>query len=237
MIDNDEKRYEKVIQAVVTYLSSLTLKYGFSFHVVNMKDINQKVLAGGLNLCSILSDEELRYLFDIKNRKNYIQWISGRYAVKSAFFKYRLEEQSLMDLKFMDVLKEGDSEPYIQQYHDMCVSMTHSFPYCIGVVSERKIGIDIERIFIPESALIKCYFSSGEREVLDSLIGTKEYSQRATVLWTRKEAVSKFLKLGMKMDFKKVDTLQDRIYYNGKDTEVISLSSFTCNGFCLSIAL
>ncbi|NLP13741.1 MAG: 4'-phosphopantetheinyl transferase superfamily protein [Clostridium sp.] len=237
MIKNGKEEQGEVERLLKTHLGSLTGKYGFSFHVVDMREINRKVHTRELTLSSLLSDKELQYLLGLKNKKNYIQWISGRYAVKSAFFKYKYEEQSVMDLKCVDVLRGEDSAPYILQHPDICVSITHSFPYCIGVVSNRKIGIDIEKVFNPKDALIKRYFSEGEREHLESLLGTEEYSKKATILWTRKEAVSKVLKLGMNMDFKTVDVLIDEICSIGEDKEAISMSSFTCNDFCLSVAV
>lgn len=219
------------------HLSRLVWQYGFCFDVVDMREMNRKIRINDHNLLSIMSDKELEYLKKVKNSKNILQWISGRYAVKSAFFKYKLERQSIIDLKCVDVLKGADSAPYLLQYPDINASITHSFPYCIGAVSQKKIGIDIEKIFVPEDSLIQYFFSDKEKELLASLMNADEYSTKSTILWTRKEAVSKLLRLGMKVNFKELDTLQNEIHYYDKNRDCIRLSSFVCRDFCLSFAV
>jgi len=99
------------------------------------------------DVLSVLSERELAHLKNLRNPKNRLQWISGRYAVKSAIFKYKAKERSIIDPRCLDVLKGADSAPFILQYSDMGVSITHAFPYCIGMVSDRAVGIDMERFF------------------------------------------------------------------------------------------
>ena len=86
-------------------LDSIKELYQFEFHVFDMRGMREK----DLNLLSVLSEKELEYLDTLKNVKNRIQWISGRYAVKTALFKYKLDRGALMDLSCIDVLKEKDS--------------------------------------------------------------------------------------------------------------------------------
>lgn len=211
-------------------LESISKPYDFEFYVSDMRKVREKEL----NLLSSLSEKEIEYLSSLKIDKNRVQWICGRYAVKSALFKYKLERSVLMDLSCIDVLKGQDSAPYILQYPDLCVSITHSFPYCIGLVSKRKIGIDLEEVNEPKESLIRFFYSTDEKEILESFKGTKEYENQAMIFWTRKEAVSKLLKLGMQMDFKKLDTSKESIVF---DNCYICLKSFICGEFSISIAV
>lgn len=210
-------------------LESINKAYGFEFYVTDMRKIREKYL----KLLSTLSEKEIEHFDALKIEKNRIQWISGRYAVKSALFKYKLERAVLMDFSCIDVLKGEDSAPYISQYPDMCVSITHSFPYCIGLVANKNIGIDIEKISELKESLISHFYSTQEKVILEDKKGTNEYWQQAIILWTRKEAVSKLLKLGMQMDFKRLDTSIDTIV---KGNCLIRLKSFICGEFALSIA-
>jgi len=211
------------------FLDSISKVYEFEFYVVDMRKVREK----DLNLLSTLSEKEYNYLEELKIEKNKIQWISGRYAVKSALFKYKLERSALMDLSCVDIMKREDSSPYIVQYPGIHVSITHSFPYCIGLVSNRKIGIDLESIGEKKESLIRYFYADAEKEFLERFQGTREYWQQAMMFWTRKEAVSKLLRLGMRMDFRKLDTLDDEIVW---DDCVIWLKSFVCGGFVVSIA-
>lgn len=210
-------------------LDILRESIGFEFCVTDMSELGER----GLNLLSVLSDKEIEHLDKLRNEKNRIQWMSGRYAVKSALFKYKMQKCVIFDLSCIDVLKGKDSAPYIIQYPELCVSITHSYPYCIGIVSENKIGIDLERITEPNDALIRHFYSEGEQRLLEQMKGKEGYSGQAITFWTRKEAVSKLLKLGMKMDFKNLDTSSDRIVI---DNICIRLNTSVCMDFCVSIA-
>lgn len=211
------------------FLETYSKIHEFEYQVMDMRKVGEK----DINLLSVLSEKEIQHLDSLKIEKNRIQWIAGRYAVKSALFKYKLERAALMDLSCIDILKGEDSSAYILQYKDICVSITHSFPYCIGIVSNKKIGIDLEKISETKDSLIRYFYSNEEKTILKNLKKTDEYCQRAMMFWTRKEAVSKLLKLGMKMDFKKLDTSTDTIVI---DNYCICLKSFTCGEFALSIA-
>ena len=212
-----------------SFLETNSKIYEFEYQVMDMRRVGEK----DINLLSVLSEEEIRHLDSLKIEKNRIQWIAGRYAVKSALFKYKLERAALMDLSCIDILKGEDSSPYIPQYQDICVSITHSFPYCIGIVSNKKIGVDLEEISEPKESLIRYFYSTGEKAILANFKKSDEYCQRAMIFWTRKEAVSKFLKLGMKMNFKEIDTSEETITIDNYD---IYLKSCICGEFALSIA-
>lgn len=211
-------------------LELLRVRLGFEFCVVDMSEFREK----GLNLLSVLSFKETEHLDKLRNEKNRLQWMAGRYAVKSALFKYKLKRSSFFDLSCIDVLKGEDSAPYIVQYPDLCVSITHSYPYCIGLVSENSIGVDLERISDISDSLIRHFYTEEEQKILAHFKGSEEYSKQAVMYWTRKEAVSKLLKLGMGMDFKKLDTSSDKLVIENRP---IFLCSSVCKDFCVSIAV
>lgn len=225
------------VSLIENYIQVLSNYFELYSCIVDMREIGRLYRAKDESLFSILSDAELEFLKELKSPKNRLQWIAGRYAVKSAFFKYKLERQSLLDLRCVDILRGADSAPYLLQYPHVNISITHSFPYCIGVVCEKKVGIDIEKIFQPEDSLIRYFYSNKEQELLMDFKDHNEYSIKSVVYWTRKEAVSKLLGLGMKMNFKELDTTSDELYLNSLYSGPIKLSSFICNDFCVSLAV
>jgi|LSQX01.1.fsa_nt_gb phosphopantetheinyl transferase (holo-ACP synthase) len=218
-------------------LEALSPKYGFFYSVVDMKAMEDKFKNNDKGLFSVLSEAELDYLGKTRLFKNRLQWVSGRYAVKSALFKYKFKTcRSIIDLRTFDILKGANSAPFVSQYPDIGVSITHSFPFCIGIVCDRRIGVDIERINKSHGALIQYFFSHKEKEVLKNKTNDHDYSVQSMIYWTRKEAVSKLLGLGMKMNFRELDTTKEEIILDYPESINIKLSSCIKNDFCLSLA-
>lgn len=232
MIEHGMTNFLKTEYIIKNSLDVLKDTYKYEFCLVNMIEIERRLEGKDLNLLSVLSEKEMDYFYSLKIKKNRTQWVSGRYAVKSALFKYKISGSRLFDPTCIDVLKGDDSAPYILQYPELCVSITHSFPYCIGIVSKNKIGVDLERIEEPEPSLIENFYSKNEKEDLKCFEGV-QFSQRTMTYWTRKEAASKVFKLGMKMDFKGLDTSKEKISFNNR---IIKFNSAICQDFCVSIA-
>ncbi|HOV24905.1 MAG TPA: 4'-phosphopantetheinyl transferase superfamily protein [Pseudobacteroides sp.] len=230
LLGGKDKKTEELINE---WLMQNSKVYGFNFDIINMSILEKSGILASNNIYKILSDAEIAYLKKIKIHKNRLQWVAGRYAVKNAFRKY-MKLKAKSDFGMIDVLKGADSAPYISQYQSYTASITHSYPYCIGVVAEKKIGVDIENIFMPDKSLIKYFYTENERQILKNCIDQDEYSWKAMTYWTRKESVSKLYKLGMNMDFSVLDTTSDS--FKDKDM-VIELKSFRCKDFCISIAV
>lgn len=219
------------------FLGALSGKYGLYFSLVNMKELDRKLDNEKDWVFAVLSGAELEHYYKLRNHKNRLQWVAGRYASKSALFKYKLRSQSIMDLKCIDVLKGENSAPFILQYPDVKVSITHSYPYCIGIVCDRRMGIDIERISDYPYSLIKYFFCDKEKKIINQK--TDQYSkfEQAIIYWTRKEAVSKLLGLGMGMNFRNIDTTDDELCLGYPFDKAIILTTCLCKDFCLSVAM
>jgi len=168
MITNMIAEGKDTLRLANLFLERYAAEHRVFYHIVDMREIARKIKVNEIDVLSVLSERELAHLKNLRNPKNRLQWISGRYAVKSAIFKYKAKERSIIDPRCLDVLKGADSAPFILQYSDMGVSITHAFPYCIGMVSDRAVGIDMEKIFLPEDALIKYFFSEREEKILKS---------------------------------------------------------------------
>ena len=215
-------------------MESLKNYIDLNYALVDMGKIHEKLQISDSQYLSLLSEREVEYLEGFKIYKKKLQWLCGRYAVKKALFKYKVLKKSMIDLNCVDILKGADSAPYIHQYPNINVSITHSFPYCIGVVSENNIGVDVEKIFKVENSLINFFFSDREKSILSKGTTLHERNVQAIKYWTRKEAISKFLRLGMNMDFKKLDTVDDELQIGDYK---IKLFSFVYKDCCLSLAL
>lgn len=230
LINREENKTEESINECLLQLSE---RFGFNFDIINMSDLEKRGVLASSDIYEILSDAEIAHLKKIKLEKNRLQWVAGRYAVKNALMK-RMYLRTKREFGKIDVLKGADSAPYIPQYQSCTASITHSYPYCVGVVAEKKIGVDIENIFMPDKSLIKYFYTENEKQVLEKCMHKDEYSWIAMAYWTRKEAISKLFRLGMKMDFSKLNTTDDYYYKNDMP---IKLKSFRCKDFCISLAV
>lgn len=224
-VDTDLESTEYIIR---DSLDSLRGIFNFEFCLVNMEYIERRLDANDSGLLSALSDRELEYVEKLRLKKNKVQWAAGRYAVKAALFKYNQADSCCAD-----VMKRNDSSPYILQYPELCVSITHSYPYCIGLVAKGRSGIDLERIMEPKASLIRHFYSSAERMTLGHCKGTEEYTEKSILYWTRKEAAAKLLGLGMNLDFRSIDTTDSIIKVNDI---AIRFKSAICGEFCVSVA-
>lgn len=224
---------QKTKHLIKSNMESLRKHIDFNYALVDMNEMDKELKFSANKYMYLLSEKEIEYLKQFKIYKKKLQWICGRYAVKKALFKYKVSRKSIVDLNCVDVLKGADSAPYIPQYKNINVSITHSFPYCVGIVSESNVGVDVEKVFKVENSLIKFFFTDREKSALSKITDTEDRNIQAIKLWTRKEAVSKFLRLGMKMNFKELDTLDDILEINDYK---INLFSFIHQQCCLSLA-
>lgn len=86
------------------------------------------------------------------------------------------------------------------------LSIAHSGEFVACAVSDRRVGVDIERVDRVEADhdLARRACSSAEREQLGELTGPALIR-----LWTRKEAVAKVLGLGLALPFEQLDVRRD----------------------------
>ncbi len=218
------------------YLDKISQMPAFDFMIIDMRKMLRLLHQNPAELSTVLSPVELEQLEKFRMPKKKLQWFSGRYAVKSALFKYKAAQKQFITLNCIDVINGINSAPYLVQYPELRISITHSYPYCIGAVSDFPIGIDLEKVIPLRASLINHYFHPNEIKHISTETDTDEYNKQAITYWTRKEAVSKLLGLGMKMDFKQIDTINDYLEINKNNFSKINLKSCFASDYCFSIA-
>ena len=118
-------------------------------------------------------------------------------------------------------------------------SISHSGNYVICVLSDRRVGIDIENKF-------RSVFSKSKEEHLDKIakkcltmgeeirFSTCEEEDKVDMMmnyWTRKESYSKAIGRGLAMDFATIDTEKmDALYWSGWLEEGYFCSLYVENG-------
>ncbi len=157
----------------------------------------------------IFTADEIDRLNQFKALKKQIEWICGRYAVK----KLVSEAFNGIGIKDIKIAYHELGAPYLQNFSELHLSITHSHEYAIAALSSDKrinLGIDIERFdnrnFEKSMGIA---FSEREKEYLAARPAVESYNS-----WTMKEAYLKYIKKGFHENLKNIEIIDKRIYHN-----------------------
>ena len=115
---------------------------------------------------------------------------------------------------------DNNGKPYLCNFKDIYFNLSHSGDYVVCVVSNKPVGIDIQKIINVEDLLMRRVCSEKEYE---KIIESKDINNEFTKLWTQKEAVLKKSGIGINGDLK--NCLKN-----------INIQSFKLDNYWLSIA-
>ncbi len=144
--------------------------------------------------------------------------------------KYYIEKSKGHDL-LKKVLKEDYRiDNYELEYNEcgkpflknsnLFFSLSHSNLYSALVVSDREVGIDIEKIIYVDS-IFKRYFNDEEKDFVNKSINR---DKAFTEIWTRKEAYLKRIGIGLNPNLKEVNGLDRSIVSYVHNDLIVSIS-------------
>lgn len=215
------------------FLETNAQKFGFFYAIQNIADVTLDLNEKGDDYASSrLNDDEYEIFKKFKIKKRKAEWLSGRVAAKQAFSSYTAYLHNTNEISKISILNNQERVPYIVNYPELHLSISHSYEYAVAIIAPFKIGIDIEKIEPRPDALANYFCSQEERALLKTEPMRK--NTLMTFFWSRKEAVSKFLQLGGRLNFKQISTVNDEIEIS---QERIRLISAECNGYWVSIAV
>jgi 4'-phosphopantetheinyl transferase len=110
-------------------------------------------------------------------------------------------------------------KPYYSN-SDMHFNISHSDRMILGVIGNREVGIDIERITGADIDIAKHFFTEGER---DLILSQKDEDTRSKVffeIWTRKESFLKAIGTGLNTSLTSFDVCEDQVYYEGRQYDI-----------------
>lgn len=238
--------YEIVIKELNSFLQSAAKKYEFSYEVINLRRFMREVFGKDKNVWGVFSEVERTIINKYENPKKRIQWMAGRYAGKMAIKKSMTKGDNTnlanIDATKISIINGLNSAPFIVGYPQLNISISHSYPYCLTLVSKHRIGVDIENTISIVEPMLKLYYTINEINEINKLSKLNNNNNKseadilATLYWTRKEAISKLQKEGMNMDFGKIDTVLDVITLQGLTIEKVRTVSIQNEHCSLSLA-
>lgn len=146
----------------------------------------------------LFSYEDIKKLDHIESEVRKKNFILGRIAAKMA-----CSSVEKIPCSSIRVTNGFFGQPLIGSNRSR-VSISHTSSFAIAVVSpfDIPLGIDLEEIILPKSAKsISNYLGTDELHFFEGIDGCFELY--LTMLWTAKEALSKFFLGGLSLDFKK----------------------------------
>ncbi len=153
-----------------------------------------------------LSPTEKTSFDKIKNKKRKIEYLSGVIATKDLYSEIKENPDVLLEI---EVRKMSKGQPYIfdkkeGKRSDLHLSISHAGDFAISTLSEKLVGIDIERIEHRNEGFYKEAFTEKEREIIsnDENLGT--------VYWTIKEAITKALGEGLHLSLHDVEIFKEK---------------------------
>lgn len=189
--------------------------------------------------------------FSIQKRR--VEWLAGRLAAHQAFSRWGERQAWRRAMpQPISILNRPNRAPYIHERPDLALSISHSHDYAVAVIAEYPIGIDLEKVEARHPALVDYFFSPAEQEWLAGLVRPVRHAanprqqtsdQWITWLWTRKEALAKYLQLGGNLAFKQINVVPDEINLpEVRSTRVRLVSNIrrmgeTTSSYCLSVAI
>ncbi len=141
-------------------------------------------------LMQCVSPEKLNKINSCKNKHNADNSLIGIVLVKAALYK-------IFHIPIKDITLEytKDGKPYISSMSDIYISISHSDNLVVCAVSDRVVGIDVEKIRDYNDKIANKYFNTIGKQKLKL---SKNKDEDFTTLWTEKEASLKCLGTGFK---------------------------------------
>ncbi|MBF0202258.1 MAG: 4'-phosphopantetheinyl transferase superfamily protein [Desulfamplus sp.] len=191
-----------------------------------------------------LSNSELVQVNGYKSLKRQREWLGARFLVK--FLVHRFHGDARAGLEDIKILYGHGGAPYLGDYPDMAVSISHSGQYAAVALCPREgwagraepanswpcIGMDLERIGeLPSRRFMETAFTSRE---IESMEMTPPGVFRC---WTVKEAFLKYIGRGFNESLHNVELIGTEIFYRGKPFDLFIKSYQIDNSYIISFVL
>lgn len=126
-------------------------------------------------------------------------------------------------------------KPYIKEYQDVHFNFSHSSYFSSCVVSNKEIGLDIEKKrIIPENRLEKLWLRTMNVEQIKSIRSAKDQSYQFLKFWVIKESFAKLKGIGLSIGLKRINIDEQQVWIDADNKAYYSF--FEEEGFLFSVA-
>ncbi|MCF2139109.1 MAG: SDR family NAD(P)-dependent oxidoreductase [Candidatus Lokiarchaeota archaeon] len=175
--------------------------YASKYQIIPLPQLTQMITKNSSKLSIFLTKNEQERIKKMKNNKRFHEHIAGVICAKMAYFKYLNQIPKYLEI---EVVKRESGQPYFiktntKETIPIHLSISHSHFFACAVVNHNPIGLDLEKIEDRSPSFYKEVFTLEEQRYINqnSIIGTQ--------FWTAKEAFSKAIGTGLKMNLKEIE--------------------------------
>jgi 4'-phosphopantetheinyl transferase len=136
------------------------------------------------------------YFAKIKNAKSYSE----------GFARCVLAKNLNVDGKNLLICKNEFGKPFLKDYPNVHFNLSHTKGAIVCAVSDKPVGVDIERIGRFNKRIAERFFTKNEQGYIFSY--NINQADRFAEIWTMKEAYVKWIGKGMEIPFESFDVLQ-----------------------------
>lgn len=179
---------------------------------------------------TFLTKEELNRVNGFKVRKKQVEWVCGRFALKTLIHKILCPDLPLAEIR---ISYHEKGAPFLVQTPEIGISLSHSNEYtAVGLCQNpgARLGIDIEKIGkMPDPYFMKTAFTP--HEIHHMAPGVPEIYR----IWTLKEAFLKYIGMGFNESLHAVEIIGNEIFYGHEKQDLNTWSKTIEAQYVLSI--
>ncbi len=165
------------------------------------------------SLPNMMKQDIIRYK-DWKERQIRIE---GKILLKKMLSYWKLDKE----YKLENIKKSAENKSFFDNYLDFSIAHSYNMVVC-AIAFNSKIGIDIEQIKPVDWQRFEDYFTENEFNFLEN---SQQPDSDFYLLWTKKEALSKAIGIGIELDFKSIDVKENRVIVDEKEYEFSEIST------------
>lgn len=163
--------------------------------LINLEELQRRLVAGDLKPAEYLAPEELTTYNQFKYPKRQSEWLGGRLAAKQAVLRDQKQEETVAARHEWPICPDEYGRPAFKYpgNNQPGLSISHSHGLALAMtVNGRQCGLDLQKISMATTR-VKEKFCSGEEEQLIASLNLPGNSQAngLTMLWSAKEALRK----------------------------------------------
>ena len=172
--------------------------------------------------------------------KIFISKIQSR-ITSEMFIKYIASNYLGISQQKLDIKKNEYGKPFLANFPSIHYNVSHTKGLIVCAISDRCIGIDVEKKRTLNKGIVERFFSKSEKHYV--FLSEEYQDERFSEIWTKKEAYVKWLGMGMDMPFESFDICDDgntkkmqsfsydnyyiSVFYEGFGMEIIDECSFS----------
>ncbi len=181
---------------------------------------------------SSFSEEKQKEFFTFLDKEKKGEYLSAAnenrkksILLSQGFAKEKIAEDYCLDKKDIVFSVTPFGKPYCKSHGEIYFSLSHSGDFLALAISDKDVGIDIEKIRGAKENLVNRVCCKNEK---DRIFSSDNPDVEFTKIWTRKEAYLKALGTGIDRELSSIDTTDEKLKFTTEINE-----NFIVSVFCL----